>query len=326
MSTTQNASAMSAAQENISAYARVGANLISNGYSAIPIDPTGKRPDPCLGMEWQRFCNRLPTQLEIDVWSKRPVGVGIALGAASRGLIAIDIDSEDLDVIEAIESRWPSTVRKVGRTGYTAFYWASPAVKSRAYKSGSHGGVDFLAHGRQSVLPPSRHPVTGEAYRWLTPRTLETTIIDELPMLPDDIAAQLAEALEPFGFEAQPERQAFVRSATDDDSEWRETNETALANLTHGLPILASAPDARAHRGAVTRARMATASPSAFTRRALRTSSRAKAIRPSTSWQRLRVSNRAKPCACCARSSAFISSRSCRGFTSPSAKAACGQC
>ena len=50
-------------------------------------------------------------------------------------------------------------------------------------------------------------------------------------MLPDDVASQLAEALEPFGFEAQPERQAFVRSATDDDNEWRETNETALANL-----------------------------------------------------------------------------------------------
>ena len=146
--------------QNASAFALVGANLVANGYSAIPIDPMGKRPDPCLGMEWQRFCKRLPTQLEVDVWSKRSVGVGIALGAASRGLIAIDIDSEDLDVIEAIESRWPSTVRKVGRTGYTAFYWASPAVRARSFRRSGGGGVDLLAHGRQSVMPPSIHPTT----------------------------------------------------------------------------------------------------------------------------------------------------------------------
>ena len=126
-------------------------------------------------------------------------------------MVAIDIDFDQLDVIEAIELRWPSTVRKVGRKGYSAFYRASPAVKSRAFESGTHGGVDVLAHGRQSVLPPTLHPATGEAYRWLTPRTLENTIIDELPMLPDDIAAQLAEALEPFGFEASPERQALAR-------------------------------------------------------------------------------------------------------------------
>jgi hypothetical protein len=94
---------LSAAREK-SAYAIAGANLIANGFSAIPIDPMGKRPDACLGMGWQRFCNRLPTQLEVDLWSKRPVGVGVALGAASRGLVVIDIDSEDIDVIDAIES------------------------------------------------------------------------------------------------------------------------------------------------------------------------------------------------------------------------------
>ncbi|HZZ23668.1 MAG TPA: AAA family ATPase [Roseiarcus sp.] len=217
--------------QNASAFALVGANLIANGYSAIPIEPMGKRPDAFLGTEWQRFCNRLPTQLEVDIWSKRPVGVGVALGAASRGLVVIDIDVEDVDVIEAIESRWPSTVRKVGRTGYSAFYWASPAVRARSFRRSS-GGVDLLAHCRQSVVPPSIHPVTREPYRWLTPRTLENTIIDALPMLPDDVAAQLAEALEPFGYTAPVEREPFDHSAGGGDNEWSETNEVALANLS----------------------------------------------------------------------------------------------
>ena len=107
-----------------SPYAIAGPALIARGYSAIPIMPGEKRPDPSLGSEWERFCDRLPTDIEIDVWSKRPLGVGVALGAASGGLVAIDIDSDDLDVTEAIELRWPSTVRKAGRKGYTAFYWA----------------------------------------------------------------------------------------------------------------------------------------------------------------------------------------------------------
>jgi hypothetical protein len=140
-------------------------------------------------MGWQRFCNRLPTPLEVDVWSKRSVGVGVALGAASGGLVVIDIDTEDVDVIEAIESRWPSTMRKVGRTGYSAFYQASPTVRARSFRRPSGGGVDLLAAGRQTVIPPSRHPDTCEPYRWLTEATLENTMIGELPMLPDDVAA-----------------------------------------------------------------------------------------------------------------------------------------
>jgi hypothetical protein len=57
-------------------------------------------------------------------------------------------------------------------------------------------------------------------------------------MLPDDIAAQLAEALEPFGFEASPERRALVREPGDTDNEWDETKAKALANLDAWVPHL----------------------------------------------------------------------------------------
>lgn len=269
-----------------SPYRLVGATLVANGYSVIPIAPGEKRPDPCLGTEWPRYCSRLPTKLEIENWSARPVGVGVALGAASRGLVAIDIDSNEVDVIEAIESRWPSTVRKVGRKGYSAFYWASPAVKSRAFKSGTHGGVDFLAHGRQTILPPTRHKDTGEAYRWLTPRTLENTVIDELPMLPDDIAAQLAEALEPFDLKRRRNVGRSCVSRLAPATAFGTTSRPPRSRtLIAGSEISALAPDERAHRGvAWPYGGMARTTTSASTRTGSRTTATARrATTPSKS-------------------------------------------
>ena len=149
---------------SISPYAQVGPNLVANGYSAIPIMPGSKRPglaDRGIG-EWQRFCDRLPKDLEVGLWSSRPdLGVGVALGAASGGLVAIDIDSEDTAIWAAVDAlTGVSPVRKRGRKGYTGFFRASDAVTPRAFKF-TNGGVDLLAHGRQTVLPPSLHKDTG---------------------------------------------------------------------------------------------------------------------------------------------------------------------
>jgi hypothetical protein len=233
--------------EQESPYAIAGPQFIARGYSAIPIMPGEKRPDPSLGTEWERFCDRLPTELEIDVWSKRAFGVGVALGRASGGLTAIDIDSDNLDVTEAIESRWPSTVRKAGRKGYTAFYWASQAVKSRAFKFGNGDGVDLLCHGRQTVLPPTIHPTTGKPYIWTTVDTLEHVSVDNLPKLPDDIVARLADALQLFGYEAPPER--LDRGSHGGGSgEWSDVNATALAHPAEWAPEIGAQKDGSSWR------------------------------------------------------------------------------
>ena len=226
----------------ISPYAQVGPNLVAKGYSAIPIMPGSKRPGLAAnhGMaDWTRFCDRLPTDMEVGVWSSRPgVGVGVALGTASGGLVAIDIDSEETAIWGAVEAlTGVSPVRKRGRKGYTGFFRASAALKSRPFKFANGDGVDLLAHGRQTVLPPTIHPDTGKPYAWLGDDTLEHVRPEHLPELPDDVADRLAEVLAPFGYVAQPERNATAHTDSCDDR-WHETNEAALANLDAWVPHL----------------------------------------------------------------------------------------
>ena len=164
--------------------------------------------------------------------------MGIALGG-THGLVAVDIDSDDAAVIAAVKATCPSPVRKRGRKGYTAFFRAGPMVKPRSFKFGNGDGVDLLAHGKQTVLPPTIHPDTDKPYAWLSVDTLEHVSPGHLPELPDDIADQLADALAPFGYLAQPELTAATHTAGGScDDCWKETNEEALANLNVWVPAL----------------------------------------------------------------------------------------
>ena len=152
--------------QNDSPYARVGANLIDQGYAAIPCRPGFKVPGvygPFKGwanqMDWTQFCDRLPTDAEIEKWSKWPdAGVCIALGF--NDVVAVDIDSDDPAVVGAIEAALGdlSWVQKAGRKGYTSFYRArqSPCgarqcVASTVLPSASCGCM----RSRASQLPTS---------------------------------------------------------------------------------------------------------------------------------------------------------------------------
>ena len=131
-----------------------------------------------------------------------------------------------------------SPVRKRGRKGHAAFFRANlDAVKAQSFKFASGDGVDLLAHGRQTVLPPSTYP-EGAPYVWLGVDTLEHVRPAHLPELPDDIADQLALALAPFGYVAQLERPAVMHAGNDGDSIWKETNEAALGNFDAWVPAL----------------------------------------------------------------------------------------
>lgn len=241
-----------------SPYARVGATLIDCGYAAIPIMPGTKRPGNYQfgnwygTSEWARFCDRLPTAFEYPLWEKWPdAGVCVAIDSKLK---VIDIDTDDSALMEAVLSVLPdSPVKKRGNKGFSAFYRGSPAIKSQPFSVRLANSpkplrvVDLLAHGRQTVLPPTLHPDTGRPYEWISEDTLVDTDISKLPELPDDIADRLAEVLAPFGYVPTQEHRAIV--AGDGDSMWREINDLALANLDAWVPALRLPNTKRGHNG-----------------------------------------------------------------------------
>jgi len=224
-----------------SAYAISGARLVDNGYSAIPVAPGSKRPGQYEmkawrnASQWQRYCDRLPTGIEIEIWNDWPAaGVCVPL---DHQLKAIDIDTDDPALMAALLEVLPdSEVKKRGKKGFTAFYRGSPAIVSKPFGIGNNRVLDLLAHGRQTVVPPTIHPDTGQPYHWLGSETLETVQIDALPLLPDNIAELLTTALAPFGYEPVDDRHQLV--SANGETYWREVNDTALKNLTAWVPDL----------------------------------------------------------------------------------------
>jgi hypothetical protein len=234
-------SARSAKAPGLTPYAVAGARLVDNGYSAIPLMPGTKRPGNYTmknwhgANDWQRFCDRVPTTIETDAWSKWPdAGVCVAIG---HQLKVIDIDTDDPELLVAVQAVLPdSEVKKRGKKGFSAFYRGSPTIRSQSFSVGMQRIVDLLCHGRQTVSPPTIHPDTGQPYAWVSNETLLNVDVHALPLLPDNITELLAAALTPFGY--QPEEKPHRVVAGGGDSYWREVNDTALKNLPAWVPDL----------------------------------------------------------------------------------------
>lgn len=241
----------------VSPYTRIGPKLVDMGYSAMPVLPGAKFPgkrsfgDWIAESGWQRYCDRLPTDREIKIWSTwDEAGVCIALGF--NNVVAVDIDTTDDAETEAILSVLPeSPVGKTGAKGRTFFYRANVErtdpetgevtgiVKSKPFDIYKSRVVDLLCHGRQTVLPPSVHPDTGREYIWTTEDTLEHVSPEDLPMLPDDIAARLAVVLTPLGYLDVPDV-PLPRRGEDgpSDTPWGEVNMLARDNFDAWVPAL----------------------------------------------------------------------------------------
>src|SRR6185312_726260 len=170
--------------------------LLTAGYSPIPILPETKRP---AFAGWQRCCAAPMARHEVKhfVGSRTSYGVGVARG---RGLVAIDIDTADEVIVAAIRSVVPaSPIAKHGRKGRTDFYLdRTKTIRPRKFSSALGMLVEILAHGNQTIVPPSPHPDTGLPYIWLGQRTLETTPLEQLPIIVPDVADRLASVLAPW--------------------------------------------------------------------------------------------------------------------------------
>jgi len=175
----------------ISPFHDTARRLAERGISVMPCGPGTKFPGRYSAADgwstaynWQKYCDRLPTGFELDIWERWPdAGVCIALGKSSAPaglqLVAVDIDTEEPDEVAAIRAVLPgSPVRKRGAKGETEFYLAPVDVPNRPYNNTLEPGakrrmLDLLCHGRQTVSVGTIHPGTGEPYRWTTVDTLE---------------------------------------------------------------------------------------------------------------------------------------------------------
>lgn len=132
----------------------------------------GKHPASQLAPRGVLDATRDPSQVE-EWWSRYPqLGVAIATGPRSGGLLVVDIDlvhsgEESLNRLEEQHGPWPETATV--RTGYGLHYYFQLPPGENRFPSGVRvlgEGIDIRAEGGYVVAPPSRH-ATGVAYEWL---------------------------------------------------------------------------------------------------------------------------------------------------------------
>jgi hypothetical protein len=160
---------------------------VRNGKSAIPV--CGKRPANGI-MAWGEYCNRLPTEEEMEAWDRIAVnatGLALMMGPVSN-LACIDIDCTDPDIIDQFRKMLPPGSRKVGKKGFTQFFRISSPnsepypITSDKFKKGDNQLVEVFTNNRLIVIPPSAHP-DGGCYEWENEPLTPEFDIDYLPVL-----------------------------------------------------------------------------------------------------------------------------------------------
>lgn len=172
------------------------------GLPVIPLKPfdssekgAGKAP---VITDWTRYGAQAPTDGEKQAWMNAYPNhnIGLPFGAAS-GLCAIDIDTEDEALIEAIREVLPPTPWvRIGQKGMGLIYkWSG----QRNFKLAGEEGMilEFLGSGNQMVVPPSIHPKTRLPY---TSDTNLYEVLDQVKPLPADIDQRLRDLLGTKGF------------------------------------------------------------------------------------------------------------------------------
>lgn len=177
------------------------------GYSPLPIYAGDKKPGVYGGVSadgtkgpwydlkgWQQLCIERKSEAAVAAWGRmsdaKGGGIGVACGYG--GLVAIDIDDDDL-VAPILDVLPPVLVAKRGRFGQTAFMRTAEPMPSTPYDGPDGRLLDFLSVGRQTVLPPTLHPELGQPYHWTTERTLLNTPLEDLPAFTSEHRAKMEE-------------------------------------------------------------------------------------------------------------------------------------
>ena len=153
----------------MSALSEAAASYAARGWAVLPLGTRNKVPAIKGGC-------RSATSDETQVhawWSANPGhNIGIATGAASGGLVVIDIDVDPDSGEDGMAElrRWerrhgslPETVTAItGRGGLHLYYRTSEPFRNSANRG---LGIDVRGDGGFVVAPPSVHP-NGNAYAW----------------------------------------------------------------------------------------------------------------------------------------------------------------
>lgn len=233
-----------------SPYERRAYAYIERGYSVIPIAPGTKRPGQYSaekgwrGMtDWERYSQRLPTDLELPIWYTWPgAGIGLLTGKLS-GVIGLDRDY-DTNGTDALDALIPYTpVKKKGAKGYTAFFRYN-GEKSCSFNINGMRVLDVLSDGRQTLMPGTLHP-DGHTYVYLTPDLLEDYDPCDLPVLPPDFMERVAKVLEPYQtkedtkYQRKPhvDKEGPINTDLSIQAEYfRDLNRAALQRLDEWVP------------------------------------------------------------------------------------------
>lgn len=165
------------------------------GLPVIPLRPRGKEP---LMPNWSQYKEKMPTAQEQDHWLRNyaDCNIGLPLGPQS-GLVAIDIDTEDPELIRIIDqicgySPW----ERIGQKGKVMLFKYSGQKACKIKDIEGHMICELLSAGNQVVLPPSIHPKTQQPYH------ANCHIVDALPQVRElhpDIETLLRNAFQMHG-------------------------------------------------------------------------------------------------------------------------------
>lgn len=149
---------------------------------------------------WQVLGDSMPTLEKQQEWlTNFPDGnIGLATGAAA-GLVAIDIDRDDPEIVDALMKILPvSPWVRVGAKGKMLIYRFNGEQNSNIRDSDGKMIVEIKSKGTQIVLPPSIHPDTGREY-------VENASLIEIKAaavdLPKDFAKLVKTAMAGIGIE-----------------------------------------------------------------------------------------------------------------------------
>lgn len=166
-------------------FANFAYKYFESGFSVIPLD--GKRP---IQNAWQKYCEVLPNEDEINTWSKQypENNIGLCCGQASN-LVAFDFDFEGENASSLsnaiLQILPPTPLVKIGAKGWTRFYRFSQ-FNRRNIKYKKTNIADILTTGKQTVIPPSVHPISGQKYYWVDEDLINFNV-SELNQLNDEM-------------------------------------------------------------------------------------------------------------------------------------------